>query len=53
MYKFIQIHKFTKVLFASEKTARKASKIIEGVLKAELTRIKDITDTITMELLMP
>ena len=44
MYKFMQIGKFAKVIFDSEKAARKASKIIEGVLQAKSPRISDIAD---------
>ncbi len=44
MYKFMQIKKFAKVIFDSEKTAEKASRIIEGVLKARSPRISDVAD---------
>jgi DNA repair exonuclease SbcCD ATPase subunit len=44
MYKFMQIEKFAKVIFDSEKAARKASKIIAGVLQAKSPRISDIAD---------
>jgi len=44
MYKFMQIEKFAKVIFDSEKTARKASKIMEGLLQSQSLRISDIAD---------
>jgi len=44
MNKFMQIKKFAKVIFDSEKTAEKASRIIEGVLKARSPRISDVAD---------
>jgi hypothetical protein len=44
MYKFMQIEKFAKVIFDSEKTARKASKIMEGLLQSQSPRISDIAD---------
>ena len=44
MYKFMQIEKFAKVIFDSEQTARKASKIMEGMLQAKSPRISDIAD---------
>lgn len=44
MYKFMQIEKFAKVIFDSEGAAKKASKIMEGVLQAKSPRISDIAD---------
>jgi len=44
MYKFMQIRKFAKVIFDSEKTAEKASRMMEGMLKARSPRISDIAD---------
>jgi len=44
MYKFMQIKKFAKVIFDSEKTAEKASRIMEGMLKARSPRISDVAD---------
>jgi len=44
MYKFMQIEKFAKVIFDTEVTAKKASKIMEGILQAKSPRISDIAD---------
>ena len=44
MYKFMQIEKFAKVIFDSEKAAQKASKIIDGILQAKAPRISDVAD---------
>ena len=44
MYKFMQIEKFAKVIFDSEKAAQKASKIIDGILQAKSPRISDVAD---------
>jgi hypothetical protein len=44
MYKFMQIEKFAKVIFDSEKTAQKASKIMEGILQSQSPRISDVAD---------
>jgi hypothetical protein len=44
MYKYIRILEFTQLLFTNEKTARKASEIIEGILQAKSPRISDIAD---------
>jgi len=44
MYKFMQIEKFAKVIFDSEKAAKKASKIIEGMLQAQSPRISAVAD---------
>ena len=40
----MQIEKFAKAIFDSEKAAKKASKIMEGVLQAKSPRISDIAD---------
>ena len=44
MYKFMQIEKFAKVIFDTDRTAKKASKIMEGVLQAKSPRISDVAD---------
>ena len=44
MYKFMQIEKFAKVIFDSEKSAEKASKIMDGILNAKSPRISDVAD---------
>lgn len=44
MYKFTRIIRFAKSIFDDEKTARKASKIMEGILEAQSPRISDIAD---------
>ena len=44
MYKFMQIEKFAKVIFDTGETAKKASKIMEGILQAQSPRISDIAD---------
>jgi len=44
MYKFMQIEKFAKVIFDSEKVAKKASKIMEGLLQSQSPRISDMSD---------
>lgn len=44
MYKFMRILEFTKLLFANEKRAIKASEIIEALLEVQSPRISDIAD---------
>ena len=44
MYKFMQIEKFAKVIFDSDKSAEKASKIMNGILEAKSPRISDVAD---------
>jgi len=44
MYKFTRIIKFAKSIFDDKKTARKASKIMAGILEAQSPRISDIAD---------
>ena len=44
MYKFMQIEKFARVIFDTDETAKKASKIMEGILQAQSPRISDIAD---------
>lgn len=44
MYKFMQIKKFAKVIFDNEKAAKKASKIMEGLLQCQSPRISDVAD---------
>jgi translation elongation factor P/translation initiation factor 5A len=44
MYKFMQIEKFTKVIFDSEKAVQKARKIMESMLQANSFRINDVAD---------
>ena len=40
----MQIEKFAKVIFDTDRTAKKASKIMEAVLKAKSPRISDVAD---------
>jgi hypothetical protein len=44
MYKFTRIIEFAKCIFDDEKTAWKASKIMEAILEAQSPRISDIAD---------
>jgi hypothetical protein len=44
MYKSIQFFNFAKVIFDNEQSAKKASLIMEGILKAQSPRISDIAD---------
>ena len=44
MYKFMQIKKFAKVIFDTDKAAQKASKIMEGILQSQSPRISDVAD---------
>ncbi|MBT3189218.1 MAG: hypothetical protein HN736_07415 [Anaerolineae bacterium] len=44
MYKFMRILKFAKQLFGDEKSARKASEVIEANLESQSPRISDIAD---------
>lgn len=44
MYKFTRIIRFAKSLLDEEKSARKASKIMEGILEAQSPHISDIAD---------
>ena len=44
MYKFIQVQRFAKSLFADEDTAIKASRIMFGILAAKSPRISRIAD---------
>lgn len=44
MYKFTRIIRFARSLFDDEKTSRKASKIMEGILEAQSPRLSDIAD---------
>ena len=44
MYKFMRILEFAKRLFGNEKSAEKASEIIEAILEAQSPRISDIAD---------
>lgn len=47
MYKFIQIQRFAKRLFETDKESAKAGEIIDGVLTAKSPRISDIADAMT------
>jgi hypothetical protein len=40
--KFIRISEFVQSLFADEKTAQRASQIIEGIMTAQSPRLSDI-----------
>ena len=44
MYKFIQIQRFAKTLFDNDKQARKASRIMLGILEAKSPRISRIAE---------
>jgi len=44
MYKFMQIEKFAKELFDSDKAVKKASKIIEAILQVKSPRLSDVAD---------
>lgn len=47
MYKFIQIQRFAKRLFETDKESGKAGEIIDGVLTAKSPRISDIADAMS------
>jgi hypothetical protein len=49
MDKFIRISEFAKKLFADDKTANKASAIIEGIMDAQSPRMSDIADAMPGE----
>ena len=44
MYKHMRIQEFAKQLFSDEKTWKKASEIMIGILEAQSPRLSDIAD---------